>query len=83
MQRRNAGLVKMTNENGGKSAPGGAEKGKNVRSGRLNREIQAQLGDQLRQMYNDVVGQGVPDRFVSLLAKLEKSDNDDTEGSPK
>jgi hypothetical protein len=40
---------------------------------RLTREIQAKLGEQLRQMYNDVVSQGVPDRFADLLAKLDHS----------
>jgi Anti-sigma factor NepR len=73
----------MTDENGGNSGPGGPTKGKGVNSVKLNREIQAQLGDQLRQMYNDVVGQGVPDKFVDLLAKLDKSGNGDTEYSPK
>jgi len=39
---------------------------------KLNRDIQAKLGDQLRQMYNDVVSQGVPDRFADLLARLDQ-----------
>jgi hypothetical protein len=39
---------------------------------KLSRDIQAKLGDQLRQMYNDVVSQGVPDRFADLLAKLDQ-----------
>jgi hypothetical protein len=39
---------------------------------KLNRDIQAKLGDQLRQMYNDVVSQGVPDRFADLLAKIDQ-----------
>jgi len=58
-------------------------RGKEERSVKLNRDIQAQLGDQLRQMYNDVVGQGVPDKFVDLLAKLEKGTDGDNEESPK
>ena len=73
----------MTDENVGKSKPNRTTKDKGVRSVKLNREIQTQLGDQLRQMYNDVVGQGVPDKFVDLLAKLEKSDDGDREESPK
>lgn len=56
-------------------------KGNSVGSVKLNREIQVQLGDQLRQMYNDVVSQGVPDKFVELLARLEK--NGDREKSSK
>jgi hypothetical protein len=73
----------MTDENGKKSGSGRATKGKDVGSIKLNREIQTQLGDQLRQMYNDVVGQGVPDKFVDLLAKLEKASDGDTDESPK
>lgn len=73
----------MIDKNDRKTGSGGATKGKDVHSVRLSREIQAQLGDQLRQMYNDVVGQGVPDKFADLLAKLEKSGDGDTEESPK
>jgi hypothetical protein len=38
----------------------------------LNREIQAKIGQKLRAMYEDIVQQGVPDRFVELLRKLDK-----------
>jgi hypothetical protein len=38
---------------------------------RLNRQIQAKLGEQLRQVYNDIVRQGVPDRFAELLARFD------------
>lgn len=38
---------------------------------RLTRDVQARLGQQLRAMYDDVVSQGVPDRFVDLLNQLE------------
>ena len=37
----------------------------------LNREIQAKIGQQLRAVYNDVVDQGVPDRFTDLLRRLD------------
>jgi hypothetical protein len=37
----------------------------------LNREIQAKIGQQLRAVYNDVVDQGVPDRFADLLRRLD------------
>jgi hypothetical protein len=42
---------------------------------KLGRDIQAKLGQQLRAMYDDVVSQGVPDRFNDLLNKLD--DNGD------
>ncbi len=53
-----------------KSAPG--------RQGGLNSEIQSRIGHQLRAMYDDVVRQGVPDRFADLIKKLDepRSDND-------
>ena len=41
----------------------------------LGREIQTKIGEQLRAMYDDVVGQGVPDRFVELLQRLDEKDD--------
>ncbi len=48
------------------------------KSGGLDRQIQAKIGQQLRSMYDEVVDQGVPDRFVELLKKL-----DGAQGAPK
>ena len=48
------------------SQPGAPRK-----QGGLNAEIQARIGHQLRAMYDDVVRQGVPDRFVDLVRKLD------------
>jgi len=42
-----------------------------TRSGGLDRQVQAKIGQQLRAMYDDVVEQGVPDRFAELLKKLD------------
>lgn len=42
---------------------------------KLSREIQARLGQQLRAMYDDVVEQGVPDRFTELLNRLDENGN--------
>lgn len=39
----------------------------------LDRQIQAKIGQQLRAMYDEVVDQGVPDRFSELLAKLDQA----------
>lgn len=39
--------------------------------GGLNAEIQARIGHQLRAMYDDVVKQGIPDRFADLLRRLD------------
>ena len=38
---------------------------------KLGRDVQARLGQQLRAMYDDVVNQGVPDRFTEILHRLE------------
>jgi len=37
----------------------------------LGRDVQAKIGQRLRSMYAGVVDQGVPDRFVELLKKLD------------
>jgi hypothetical protein len=42
-----------------------------AKQGGLNPEIQARIGHQLRAMYDDVVRQGVPDRFADLIRKLD------------
>jgi Anti-sigma factor NepR len=41
-----------------------------VKPAKLTRDVQTRLGQQLRAMYDDVVSQGVPDRFVELLNRL-------------
>ena len=41
------------------------------RQGALNAEIQSRIGHQLRAMYDDIVRQGVPDRFAELIRKLD------------
>jgi anti-sigma factor NepR-like protein len=49
------------------SAPG--------KQGGLNAEIQSRIGHQLRAMYDDVVRQGVPERFADLIRKLDTPPN--------
>jgi hypothetical protein len=44
---------------------------------KLGREVQARLGQQLRTMYDDVVNQGVPDRFADLINRIDGSGNKD------
>jgi hypothetical protein len=48
-----------------------------ARPGKLGRDVQARLGQQLRAMYDDVVNQGVPDRFADLLNRLDANGNKD------
>jgi Anti-sigma factor NepR len=45
--------------------------------GRLGRDVQSKIGQQLRSMYDDVVGQGVPDRFADLLRQLDEQKDHD------
>lgn len=62
------------------SQPGAPRK-----QGGLNAEIQARIGHQLRAMYDDVVKQGVPDRFADLIRRLDAGETPgtDTEGLPQ
>ena len=46
-------------------------------SGALDKETQTKIGQQLRAMYDDVVSQGVPDRFADLLKRLDRQDDGD------
>ena len=45
--------------------------------GSLDKETQTKIGRQLRAMYDDVVRQGVPDRFADLLKRLERSEDEE------
>ena len=47
------------------------DKKPNAKSAKLSRDVQSRLGQQLRAMYDDVVSQGVPDRFADLLNQLD------------
>ena len=44
---------------------------------KLGREVQARLGQQLRAMYDDVLNQGVPDRFSDLIKRIDDTGNKD------
>jgi len=43
----------------------------NTKPAKLTRDVQARLGQQLRAMYDEVVNQGVPDRFTELLNRID------------
>ena len=44
---------------------------------KLGRDVQARLGQQLRAMYDEVLNQGVPDRFTDLLNRLDNNGSKD------
>jgi hypothetical protein len=49
--------------------------------GRLSREDQRRLGDILQRVYDDVIRQGVPDRFRSLVNQLDGADKGETQAA--
>jgi hypothetical protein len=49
----------------------------------LESDIKARIGQQLRAMYNDVVNQGVPDRFSEILRRLDQADDAGTDRKNK
>ena len=68
-----------------KSPPMQTESSPERHNSGLNREIQAKIGQQLRAMFDEVVQEGVPDRFADLLRQLDApagatSDNSKDEG---
>ena len=44
--------------------------------GRLSREDQRRIGDILQRVYDDVLRQGVPDRFKDLLHQFDRAEED-------
>jgi Anti-sigma factor NepR len=52
------------------SGPQSPEAGSNTPQ--LSPDIQGKIGQQLRKIYDDMVNQGVPDRFAELLSRLDK-----------
>jgi hypothetical protein len=49
--------------------------------GRLGRDVQSKIGQQLRAMYDNVVSEGVPDRFNEVLRQLDERKEQDNKGS--
>ena len=49
----------------------------------LDRNIQLRIGEGLRAMYDDVVREGVPDRFADLLKALDRPGGDKKESPEK
>ncbi|MHB2168896.1 NepR family anti-sigma factor [Alsobacter sp. R-9] len=43
-----------------------------LQTGRPDTDLQSHIGRQLRAMYDTVVNQPVPDRFLELLNKLDE-----------
>jgi hypothetical protein len=56
--------------------PSGPDAGEN--DAKLGRDVQTKIGEGLRAMYDDIVRQGVPDRFAKLLEELDQPGRDKT-----
>lgn len=37
--------------------------------------VNSEIGRKLRQMYDDIASDAVPDRFIALLSELEQAEN--------
>ena len=46
--------------------------GQGKRELRLGHDIRTNIGQQLRIIYDDVVNEGIPERFAELLSRLDK-----------
>jgi len=44
------------------------------RPGRLSRDVQSKIGETLQEVFDDIVKEGVPDRFARLLEQIEAED---------
>lgn len=72
-RKRKRQILMMKNDQAKKT---GAAKTSGTRKGRaatVDRELQVKIGAQLRAMHDDVIQEGVPDRFRELLSRLDRS----------
>jgi Anti-sigma factor NepR len=49
---------------------------------KLGTDIKAKIGQQLRLMYDEIVDQGVPDRFAEILRGLDDSTDERSKNEP-
>ena len=49
--------------------------------GRLGRDVQSKIGQQLRAMYDGVVSEGVPERFSEMLRQLDEKKDQSEKGA--
>ena len=50
---------------------------------KLGTDVKAKIGQQLRQMYDEIVDQGVPDRFAQILRGLDDPTDESSKNEPK
>lgn len=74
-----AGTEHRSGEGTSGDSHSGADSRSDGRSGEgvsVQPEVQARIGDKLKEVYSDVLNAPVPDRFTELLAQLESSNAD-------
>lgn len=49
---------------------------------KLGTDVKAKIGQQLRLMYDEVVDQGVPDRFAEILRGLDDPTDESSKNEP-
>jgi hypothetical protein len=49
---------------------------------KLGNDVKAKIGQQLRLMYDEIVEQGVPERFASILRDLDEPTDKGSENEP-
>ena len=49
---------------------------------KLGNDVKAKIGQQLRLMYDEVVEQGVPDRFTKILRSLDDPSDKGSKNEP-
>ena len=49
---------------------------------KLGNDVKAKIGQQLRLMYDEVVEQGVPERFAAILREMDEPADKGSENEP-
>ena len=49
---------------------------------KLGNDVKAKIGQQLRLMYDEIVEQGVPDRFAAILRDLDEPGDEGSKNEP-
>jgi hypothetical protein len=49
---------------------------------KLGTDVKAKIGQQLREIYDEVVEQGVPERFAKILRNLDDPNDESSKNEP-
>jgi len=49
---------------------------------KLGTDVKAKIGQQLREMYDEIVEQGVPERFAQILRGLDDANDESSKNEP-